>query len=146
MKLMVKAMTKAISFKVKKFLAKKLTILLDKAAKSILAKGDGSALADFMLLSFSAASIAANCLAANSSFSISCCLKMDSLKKPLTFNNQEIIYDLTGLASTASASALASPPPGSPSSPSGTTEKDTQIKHEADFPKLQNICHAECNT
>ena len=66
---MVKAMIKAINLRVKKLRAKKLTILLEMAAKSMRAKGEGSALADLLLAIFSAASIAANCLAPKSSFS-----------------------------------------------------------------------------
>ena len=66
MKLIVKAITKAINFNVKKFLARKLTIILVIPPKSIADVGP-SVLADFDEASFSAASIAANCFEPKSS-------------------------------------------------------------------------------
>ena len=67
MKLMLKAMAKAMNFMVKKFLAKKLTILLAYAPKSMAANGEGSAFAVLDWANFSAAAIAASCRAPRSS-------------------------------------------------------------------------------
>ena len=66
MKLIVKAMTKAINFNVKKFLARKLIIILVIPPKSITEVG-ASVLVDLDEASFSAASIAANCFSPNTS-------------------------------------------------------------------------------
>ena len=70
MKLMVKAIAKAMNFIVKKFLAKKLTIVLAIPPKSIADVGPVSTFEDLEEASFSAASIAANCLAPKSSDSL----------------------------------------------------------------------------
>ena len=65
MKLIVKAITRAISFSVKKFLARKLTIILEMPPKSIADAGP-STFADFDEANFSAASMAANCFSPKS--------------------------------------------------------------------------------
>lgn len=62
---MVKAITRAINFKVKKFLARKLTIAFVIPPKSIADDGP-STFVDLDEASFSAASIAANCFSPNS--------------------------------------------------------------------------------
>ena len=70
MKFIAKAITSAINLIVKKFLARKLTIILAIPPKSIADDGPSGTFADLDEASFSAAAIAASCFAPKSSVSL----------------------------------------------------------------------------